>query len=575
MKRKIVVTFMVILVLALAAVSALAQGQEVITAVVDQNEVTTDDTVLLTITVSGLDARPELPVMNGLQVVGSSQSTQISMVNGDISSQGVYQFRLQPTQTGVLTIEPVTINVNGQLFSTQPLQIQVTQGQGPAQSVQNLGRPQDPVPAPTTLDGQDLFVESVVDNETPYQGEQIIHTFRLYQAVNLSGQPSYQPPDFKGLWNDVEPSQNSYTTEATGRTYRVSEIHHILFPTVAGELVIEPTTLVIPGGLWSRDTSLQTQPVVLDVKPLPAGAPLTFKGAVGKFEMTTAVDKQETKVGEPITLQVEISGQGNISNLGDPAWPDDPNWRSFESDSGTYTEVVDGHLHGRKSYERLLVPTNGGQLTLPGIAYSYFDPESNSYQTLTSDPLPVQVDGTAVNYSPEQPPLGDDQPADISLRPLKVVTAVQDNGVPLVQRPWYWLLWLVPLSLVIGQIANKKRQAHLAATADERRRSKAAHKAESALKKARRSQDPFAEAEKILTTYIEEKLNTSMRGLARDGRSALLKENGVSPRTIANVEICLAQAEMGRYSPAGTETKNAAELLQQTRRVIQKLEKYL
>lgn len=569
MKRKIAIILITLLTLGLLAAPVLAQSGDVVTATVDRNSVTTDETIVLSVVVNGVNARPALPTLTGFNVVGSSQSTQISIINGDMAVQGVYQFRLQPTQTGVLTIDPISVTVNGQSFSTQPIQVQVTQGSAP--SAPSQGQPAEPAPAPSTLNGQSLFVEAAVDKINPYQGEQVTYTFRFYQAVNVPGQVSYQPPSFSGLWNDVEPMQQSYNVEVDGRAYLVTEVSHILFPTVAGEVMIEPTKLIIPGGLWQADTTLQTQPVMLDVQPLPVGAPLSFKGAVGKFALSTAVDKQETKVGEPITLNVEISGQGNLSAMGDPAPANDGNWRAFTNDSGTYTEVINGRLRGTKSYEWLMSPATGGQLTLPPVEYSYFDPDTVTYETLTSEPVVVNVEGTAVTYAPTQP--GAAPVVNNELRPMKAVNSVKDAGTMLTRQPLFWLLWLLPLGLVMGQVAQEKRQAHLAATADERRSSQASQKAEKALKQAGKHDDPFAEVQRILITYLEEKLNSSVRGLTSDGRTGLLKARGVSDRTIANVEICLAQAEAGRFAPASR--SNVDDLLQRTLAVVEKLEKYL
>ncbi|HRQ37043.1 MAG TPA: BatD family protein [Chloroflexota bacterium] len=566
MKHKIAIILIILLTLGLAA-PVLAQQAEVVTATVDRNSVTTDETIVLSVVVNGFNARPELPTLTGFNVVGSSQSTQISVINGDMSVQGVYQFRLQPTQTGTLTIDPVTVTVNGQSFSTRPMQVEVKQGA----AVPGQMSPAEPAPAPSTLNGRELFVEAAVDKTNPYQGEQVTYTFRFYQAVNLPGQVSYRPPAFTGLWNDVEPLQQSYNVAVDGRAYLVTEVSHILFPTVAGEVMIEPTQLIIPGGLWQADTTLQTEPVTLDVQPLPAGAPLSFKGAVGKFGLSATVDKQETKVGEPITLNVEISGQGNVGSMGDPAPAADGNWRAFSNDNGTYTEVVNGRLRGTKSYEWLMSPNNGGQWALPLVEYSYFDPDTATYETLTSEPVVVNVEGTAVTYTPAQP--GATPVVNHELRPMKAVTAVQDARSPLTQQPLFWLLWLLPLGLVIGQVAHQKRQAHLLATADERRSSQASQKAEKALKQAGKHDDPYAEIGRILITYLEEKLGVSVRGMTSDGRTALLKSRGVSDRTIANVEICLAQAEAGRFAPGGS--GKVDDLLQHVLNTVEKLEKYL
>jgi hypothetical protein len=566
MKQKIALILISFITLAALAVPAFAQQAEPITAVADRTQISSDETILLSIVVQG-STQPVMPTFTGFNVVGSSQSTQISIANGDMTTQAVYQLRLQPTQTGGLTIEPVSVTLNSQTYTTQPIAIEVTQGS--AQPAASAG---EPAPAPTTLNGQDLYVEASVDNARPYQGQQLTYTFRFYQAINLSGQPSYQPPAFTGLWNDVEPTQRQYSVEAAGRPYHVTEVDNVLFPTVAGELVIEPTTLVIPGGLWSNDTTLQTQPVVLDVQPLPAGAPLSFKGAVGKFALATNLDKPESKVGEPVTLRVEISGEGNLSTMGEPNWADsqDPNWRALPSDSSTYTELVNGRLRGSVSYERMLVPTTGGPLTVPAVEYTYFDPQTATYETLSSDPVVVNVTGSSTAYSAELP-TDASQPQTTNLRPMMTVTAVADAAAPLVNQPWYWLLWLLPLGLVGGQIGWQKRQAHLARTADSRRSSQAAQHAYKALKQAEK-EGQTATADAILFTYLEERLNQSVRGLTSNGRIALLQQQNISERTIANVEICLAQAEAARFAPAANTT---SDLLAQTKTVIERLEKYL
>ncbi|MFO7680648.1 MAG: BatD family protein, partial [Chloroflexota bacterium] len=399
MKKKlkfILVTIGSIIALFVLALPSFAQDSP-ITAVIDRSELSTDESLVLTITVAGLGSNisePEIPYLDGLNIVDSGRSSQISIVNGNTSSSTLYQYRLQPARPGDVVIPPISITIDGQTYSTAPLAVRVTQGGGAA-AAPALGQaapaPAQTAPVSTELNGQDLFVEAAIDNPAPYQGEAIDYTFRFYQAVNLFRDPNYQPPSFTGFWTDGEPFQTDYTVEAAGRTYRVSEVHHTLIPTANGDVVIEPTTLNIPGSLFERERVLQTRPLNVAVQPWPQGAPADFKGAVGKFAISAKVDTTETKVNEPVTLEVILTGEGNVDTAGDPVWNEGAEWRTFEQQATTNSTKQDGKIVGQKVYQRLLIPTEAGELTIPAISYSYFDPETAVYHTTTTEPITINV----------------------------------------------------------------------------------------------------------------------------------------------------------------------------------------
>ncbi len=161
------------------------------------------------------------------------------------------------------------------------------------------------IAAPAGLQGQDYYAEASVDKTTPYQGEQVLYTLRFYRALDPFGQIDYKAPAFNGAWSKALPDQTNYTTEAGGRNYLVTELQHVLFPTVAGEIVIDPARLTLPGDfLGAPGIEVASQPLTLDVQPLPAGAPASFQGAVGQFSMQSEVDKAEVKVGDAVTQRV-------------------------------------------------------------------------------------------------------------------------------------------------------------------------------------------------------------------------------------------------------------------------------
>ena len=178
---------------------AFAQAIEPIVAGVDRLELSTDDTVTLTVVVdvsSRNVPQPELPGLDGFSIVGNSTSTQMSIINGTISNNVVYSYRLQPYRTGTLTIEPIKLTLNGQTYFTDPINIVVTQGIG---QTQPPGQSQLDFKAPSSLGNNDLFVEALVDNPEPQIGEQTNYIFRYYEALDSARLPSIfgGQPDFE------------------------------------------------------------------------------------------------------------------------------------------------------------------------------------------------------------------------------------------------------------------------------------------------------------------------------------------------------------------------------------------
>ena len=135
MKRLMILSTGIVffLVLGLAVWPAHAQSPDIVTAEVDRTNLTTDDSLVLTVLIdsgAGPAEEPTLPQMDGLTILGRSHGTQMSIVNGEITVKATYLYRLQPTNTGNLVIEPITVNVNGHTHQSDPITITVIPGNG-------------------------------------------------------------------------------------------------------------------------------------------------------------------------------------------------------------------------------------------------------------------------------------------------------------------------------------------------------------------------------------------------------------------------------------------------------------
>ena len=250
---------------------------------------------------------------------------------------------------------------------------------------------------PAGLTGQDYLVETSVDKTDLYQGEQLIYTMRFFRAVNPAGQLSYAPPVFTGFWSKEMDDQAQYRTSAGGRNYLVSEIQTVLNPTVVGQVTIDPAAVTVPGGIYSQGGQVRSQPLQVTVQPLPGNAPASFSGAVGEFNIQSEVDRAEAVVGDTVTQRLTVAGAGNIETMGDPAWAESSQWRTFDSKATTETRMQGDVLTGVRVYERVLIPTEAGQLEIPSVEFSYFDPVKGKYQTVTSQQTLVSVEPGAAS----------------------------------------------------------------------------------------------------------------------------------------------------------------------------------
>ncbi len=556
---------------------AQSQSGSPVTADVDRTTISTDETVTLNVTVLDTNAsRPSLPILDGFQVRGSSYVSQQTIVNGVTTAEATYSFVLQPTRAGELTIPAITIEINGRQYTTDPITVQVSQGASappPSSPSGNAQKPGD-------LQSGSFFVEAEVDNDAPYLGQQVNYIFRFFQAETMFGTPRYIAPDYTGFWNQQEIQQSQYFTDRQNSTYRVTELRTILFPTVVGERTIEPGSLEFPGSLLRSGTVLQSNLVTLTVKAPPAPVPADFSGAVGSLSISATVEPGEVAVNEPVTLRVVLEGKGNIETLPDPTLPELSGWRAFESTSSISTEINDGVLAGTRIYEQLLVPAAAGEYQIPAVAYTYFDPETESYETANSAPIAVKVLNGAAE-APVPSVLGVEREAveqiDNDIRFIKPAPgALAAASVPLTKKTAYWMFWLIPPFIVLVDWAWQRRKRIRDSNPAMVRRSLAARKARKALASARQqSVDPHEASGQILFEYLSDKLNKPVAGLTQAGLANLLRSQKIDESTVNQVCSLLSASEYGRFAPAGDNHDFAVDLIGDTEQLILNLEQMM
>ena len=565
MKRVFLITAVILLLI------TTAQAQTPPWAVtVDKTDVTTDDRIQLTISIENADSysEPVLPSLADFQVVGSSRSSQMTIINGAVSSQVVYLFTLRPITTGDLVINPIGITIDGQDYLSNAILVHVEQGTQPI--IPNLD------PSLAALSDADFFMQAVVDNPTPYVGQQVIYRVRAFLREGLRLNAPYDLPEFSNYWRyGTEQADNRQIVETANGRYHVFEFDTYLFPMLAGEQTIDPTALGVEGAL--QKDNLHTEPVAVQVQALPQPTPDDFSGAVGVFELTAVIDQNAVAVDDPITLLVTLSGTGNLETLPEPVWPEMDNWRSFAGDDGVQMAVDNGRLQGQRVYQRVLIPNSGGDFILPPITYTYFNPDMGQYETTSSDPIPITVSGDVLPASTAVPANTDDNAAPIPAEPtpndirhIKPAPAsLASRPSPLTQSPLYWALWAIPLLLLTADFLRTRRQQQFDPVLA--RRSQAAQQAVAQL---RAEGDVYTAVHQALNHYLSLKLDQPITGLTQTQISQLLQKQGVAEEVVEQVAGLLHWSEIGRFSPVNGNVQAAAAKTQ-TQEVIAEMEKVL
>ena len=557
-----------------------------VTASVDRHKLTTDETVTLSVVIetdtgTGVGV-PTLPPLDGLEIIGTSTKARHRTTNGRTTSSVTFNYVLRPLRTGKLTIGPIRVTAPGRANPnpgpvdkgsqmTDPIHLEVEQGTGVAgQSSPGGGGPS--VPA----SDREMFVDAQIDPVEVYLGEQVTYLLRFYRSADPFGrrprhQVSYDEPAFNGFWSNEDSDQSRYETMVDGNRFSVTEVRTVLFPAVTGPLTVGPATLTVPGGFFLHDTALMSEPVTVNVLPLPGRAPAGFNGAVGRFTIEAVANADESRVNEPITLIVTLRGEGNIDALPEPAWPDIPGWRSFEGDTTAVSNVSRGRLSGTRTFDRLLVPGEPGDFTIPPIEYVHFDPEAAEYVTVSTEPIAVTV-APGPGLASDAGPSGRLELSATDIRHIKPVPdRLAAEEEPLASRAGYWSMWAALLVLLAVGVAWRAQGGRVKARIAAARSKSPSAAAMSALEEAeRRGDDPYGAGGRVLLEYMSARLGQPLNGLTHDEVAELLGTRGVDAALSDRVVACLTAGE-GRFAPMLRSVETAG-LMDETRSVIADLE---
>lgn len=387
-----------------------------------------------------------------------------------------------------------------------------------------------------------IIIEAEIDNPTPYVGEQVIYSVRIFNTTTSA--PDYTTPPFEGFWSAGTLGIEKYE-EAE---YGVTLIETVLFPLRAGVLTIPPGRLEFsPNQVYQAESTVVSNEVNVSVEPLPEPQPPDFTGAVGgPFFMTAAVDNADVNQGEPIALQVRLEGAGNLEQLVAPSLPVSADWRVYELPSQFEPSADDRRYIGTKQYNWMVVPPVAGTVEVPPLSMSYFDTNLLAYQTITTDPILLSV----LPVEGAQAPTLDEIMVDMQpgMLPLKPVAMTEP-------RLWHVnrFVWLLPPGAFALVLFWRGFGVY-------RRQSQVRNRERNALRRARLRLQGLARYRKddeqiylglvdTVLGYFSDRWNMPAEQLDMDRVQAELVQYNVPYDVIERLMGCVQVAQEERYSP--------------------------
>ncbi|ASB50529.1 BatD protein [Alkalitalea saponilacus] len=540
-----------------------------------------------------------------------SQSSSVQIVNNQVSrsTQYSYTYVLRADNTGRFTIPAASIQVNGQRVQSNPVTIEVIESEADAPATQPGQQPQ---PSGGTLTDEDIYITMTANKSEVWQDEPLVVTTRIYTRVNLEGISDVRQPELRNfLVEELESESGSIQwsmENIRGRNYRVGTFNQrVLYPQTTGRITIEPTSIEflvrqrqarqshsIFGDFFDSYRTVRkrvsTDPINIQVKPLPSPRPANFSGVVGNISLNVTASSTDVKVNDGITVRAEISGTGNHRLARNPQFNFPPDFDIFDPNiSNNIRQTAQGG-RGTRTIETLIIPRHAGTFEIPQVEYSFFNPSTGRYQTLRSEPITINVERTA-GVSDATTPVAASPGRAATRENVRVLgqdirfirtspMVLQPGNVFLFGSRLFVLAYVVPIILFfIIFFLNKKRIKENADVQKVRNR-RANRIARKNLKKSAQllkkgDQEGFyEELARALWGYTSDKLSIPRAELNKDNARNILINSGaeeqISDEFLGIIDTC----EYARYSPQNDHSERD-ELYKKTLTTISKLEQQL
>ncbi|GAI04524.1 unnamed protein product, partial [marine sediment metagenome] len=206
----------------------------------------------------------------------------------------------------------------------------------------------------------------------------------------------------------------------------------------------------------TRVITVASGQIRVNVKPLPEeGKPSNFSGAVGKYSIQSSIDTLVTTQDQALTLKYKISGMGNINAVKLPELDFPKSVEVFEPKIERKINNKKNKIQGSVIYEYVLIPRRAGDITIPALSFSYFDPSQEKYRIAMSKAFNIKVHHQEKLFASQS--LGQ-RKEEISLLGEDIRFISRENpewyraNLSIFSEAWFWITNTFTLIIVFGAV---------------------------------------------------------------------------------------------------------------------------
>ena len=532
-----------------------------------------------------VDAEPEqnsfkAPSFEGFDVLaGPSVSTghSIQFINGrqSASYSCTYTYVLLPNSAGKFTIEPASITVEGKNYSTKRQLVEVIAEKEEATTTNRSRKNPE-----SQIAKDDILLRLKVSETSLYKGESLRASLVLYTRANIDNVEGVTIPPFDGFWSQELTFENTPSREEyNGRiyeTYKITEL--LLSPQQSGKIIIPEASLSVRAQVIVNDNgrhdpffgrrqiyhvtrNLKSEPITINVKEFPAGAPANFNGAVGNYTISYKLPESEIVSNSADQFEITISGSGNLKFLTAPKLSLPESFELYDTKVVDNIKVSDTGTSGSITYAYPFVARSVGEFSIGAVEFCYFNPKTQQYKSLSTEPFTITVldDGTSsstpivgnyTNYG------GTMRQLDRDIRFIHTAGLSATTGETFVLTPIFWLVVVAMLSIFAATYVTLSKRIRDNRNVVARRMKHADKMAVKRLRMAERSMKEgnrhafFEEMLRAMWGYISDKFNIPVSNLTKETiREELYRRNVSSALAEQFCEI-ISRSEEAQYAPS-------------------------
>ncbi|WP_298756142.1 BatD family protein [uncultured Psychroserpens sp.] len=503
-------------------------------------------------------------------VGGPNTSVSNSWLNGQHSYNKTYSYFLAPTKKGKLKINEASIEIEGVVYKTKAVTVNVTNA---------VKRPNDPY----NVDGvaaENIHLVAEVSKSDPYLNEAITVVYKLYVSANtgVSNWREVENPRYNDFWSQKIDTKGYRIQNGKykGQDYRYVVLRKtVLYPQKTGKLEIEPLTLDITvevptkrrdifGGRHMAQTNrtVSAGSRTINVKPLPdEGKPENFTGAVGDFKFNVITSKSELNASESLQARVEVTGKGNLNLFQLPKLTVPSSLEVYEPEHNENIRTRLDGMYGSISDSYTIIPQYKGKYPIPSLTFSYFDLETEAYKTVSSGEIVIDVIEGPVNNSSSDDNIAesDGNKKEVTLNSAQFAfIKTKANLKPTKRENFFksaefWSSLLLPLlAIPLALVYRKKKEERNADVFGNkiRKADKLARRYLGEAKKSLGHKEAFYIAlEKALHNYLKAKLHIETSDFSKEKIEDILIERQVNDITVKEFISILEHCELARYTP--------------------------